>query len=312
MNRILVIGSLNVDVLQQVERLPKVGETLSIHNKSTNFGGKGANQAVAAARQGADLTFVGAVGMDAEGTSYRELLDHEGIHTKNIQLKEQPTGTAYIMLEDNGHNTILVHGGANMALTAADVEEAAPYFKDVDVVIAQLEVPAAAIKRGFELAKLYGAITILNPAPITNRVDPAILANTDILVPNETEAAALLGMKPTTNQHELETRLPLYQAKLSVTNIIITLGEHGCFYAVNGLIGRLHNANVDAIDTTGAGDTFIGTVAAHLDPKLTNVASTLQRATLAAGLVVSRQGAIPAIPTKSEIDALAKHYTEFI
>nr|WP_238476939.1 ribokinase [Fructobacillus broussonetiae] len=308
----MVIGSLNVDVLQQIERLPKEGETLAIHNKSTNFGGKGANQAVAAARQGADLTFVGAVGADSEGKSYRELLEQEGINTSHLLEKDQPTGTAFIMLEDNGHNTILVHGGANMALTAKDVEDADEYFRDADVVIAQLEVPGAAIKRGFELAKIYGALTILNPAPVTENIDPSILANTDLLVPNETEGAALIGLKPTTNQKELERRVSLYQAKLSLTNIIITLGEDGCFYSVNGKVGRLNNAIVNAIDTTGAGDTFIGTIAAHLDPKFENVRETLERATLAAGLVVSRQGAIPAIPTAEEIDELALETESFV
>ena len=124
MKSIVVIGSLNVDVLQKIDRLPQQGETLSIEGKSTNFGGKGANQAVAAARQGAIVSFIGAVGSDSEGQTFIQLLEQEGINTRFIQSKKGPTGTAYIMLERDGHNTILVHGGANAELTIEDVNQA--------------------------------------------------------------------------------------------------------------------------------------------------------------------------------------------
>ncbi|WP_338018322.1 PfkB family carbohydrate kinase [Fructobacillus parabroussonetiae] len=216
MKNIVVIGSLNVDVLMQIDRLPVEGETLIIQNKSSNFGGKGANQAVAAARQGAAVSFIGAIGSDPEGGSFRALLEHEGINTRFLSVKDGPTGKAYIMLEEDGHNTILVHGGANAALNVQDVEEARGLIEVADVVIAQLEVPRPVIQRGFEIAKATGGMTILNPAPVTERIESAILENTDLLVPNETEAAALLNLPPTTDYHTLKDRLPLYREQLGI------------------------------------------------------------------------------------------------
>lgn len=303
MQNVVIIGSLNIDVLQKLDRLPTVGETISINSKSTNFGGKGANQAVAAARQGATVSFIGGVGEDPEGRSYIDLLNEEGIHTDAIYTKSVPTGTAYIMLEKNGHNTILVYGGANMALSRADIDQAQDLIKHADVVVAQLEVPQDAIKRGFELAHQYGAKTILNPAPVTDYVDPDILKNTDLLVPNETEAAALLGLEPTTDYKELVARTSLFKDKLAIENVIITLGEHGAFYAIHGKPGLIKSFKADAIDTTAAGDTFIGTIAATLAADLSNIEETLKKASIASSIVVSRPGAIPAIPYQDEIVA---------
>ncbi|MDD9138548.1 ribokinase [Fructobacillus sp. CRL 2054] len=301
MKSIVVIGSLNVDVLQKIDRLPQQGETLSIEGKSTNFGGKGANQAVAAARQGAIVSFIGAVGSDSEGQTFIQLLEQEGINTRFIQSKKGPTGTAYIMLERDGHNTILVHGGANAELTIEDVNQAKDVIAMADVVVAQLEVPRPVIQRGFELAKESGAMTILNPAPVTQRIESAILGNTDLLVPNETEAAALLNLPPSTNYKTLKDRLPLYQEQLGIHNLIITLGEDGAFFAIGKQIGPVKNFKVDVQDTTAAGDTFIGTIATTIEPDLSNIERTLQRASAASAIAVSRPGAIPSIPTSEEI-----------
>ncbi|MCK8617746.1 ribokinase [Fructobacillus sp. M158] len=301
MKNIVVIGSLNVDVLMQIDRLPVEGETLTIQNKSSNFGGKGANQAVAAARQGAAVSFIGAIGSDPEGGSFQALLEHEGINTRFLSVKDGPTGKAYIMLEEDGHNTILVHGGANAALNLQDVEEARGLIEVADVVIAQLEVPRPVIQRGFEIAKATGGMTILNPAPVTERIESAILENTDLLVPNETEAAALLNLPPTTDYRTLKDRLPLYREQLVIQQLVITLGEDGAFFAVNDRVGPVKNFAVEVCDTTAAGDTFIGTIATTVEPDFANIERTLQKASAASAIVVSRPGAIPAIPTQEEI-----------
>lgn len=233
MKKILVIGSLNIDVIQNMSRLPKRGETLSLISKATNFGGKGANQAVAAARQGASVGFIGAVG--------------------------------------------------------------------ADVVVAQLEVTSEAIAKGFELAHKYGAMTILNPAPVTDKINPQILTNTDLLIPNETEAAALIKLPATVEYAELVKRIPLFEQKLGINNIIITLGADGSFYSINGTHGLIASRKVNAVDTTAAGDTFIGTIATVLEKDYSNIETTLKRASVASSIVVSRPGAIPAIPIATEV-----------
>ncbi|CAK1242695.1 ribokinase [Fructobacillus fructosus] len=301
MKNIVVIGSLNVDVLQRIVRLPKEGETLSILNKSSNFGGKGANQAVAAARQGAIVSFIGAVGADSEGQRFIQLLEHEGINSQFIPTKEGSTGTAYIMLEEDGHNTILVHGGANADLTVDDVEQARLLIENADIVLAQLEVPRTVIAHGLAIAKAAGAMTILNPAPVTRRIEADILSHTDLLIPNETEAAALLNLPASTDYQTLKERLPLYHEQLGIQNLIITLGEAGAFFAIGQHIGPVKNFHVAVEDTTAAGDTFIGTIATTIEPDFTNIERTLQKAAAAAAIAVSKPGAIPSIPYQEEI-----------
>jgi len=303
MNKVVVIGSLNIDVIQKMSRLPRQGETLGMIDQSTNFGGKGANQAVAAARQGAQVAFVGAVGDDGRGQSYIDLLNEEGVDTQNITIKnDTATGTAYIMLEEDGHNTILVYGGANQELTVADVEAARDVLLDADVVVAQLEVPQAAILAGFKIAHENGAMTLLNPAPVTNHVDPELLAQTDLLVPNETEAAALLEAEATTEAAELAESMVRFENELGIKQVMVTLGSDGSFYHVNGKNGVVPSFKVKAIDTTAAGDTFIGSVATILQPDFSDVENVIRRASFASSLVVSRPGAIPAIPFKQEIE----------
>lgn len=301
MNKIVVIGSLNIDVIQHIPRLPKQGETLAINNRSTNFGGKGANQAVAAARQGASVSFVGSVGKDFQGENYIDLLNEEKINTKYILPKDQPTGAAYIMLEPDGHNTILVHDGANGEVTAADVRQAEEVFEDADVVVAQLEVPQEAVLAGFELAHKYHAITILNPAPVTDYVDPKILEATDLLIPNETEAAALIKEDSTTDKKQLEEFAGKFDSQLGIKNLIITLGSDGVFIKNDNQIDTLPIFKVKAVDTTAAGDTFIGTTAAYIKKDIKNIKEVALRASKASSIAVTRPGAIPSIPTEAEV-----------
>lgn len=303
MQKVVVIGSLNIDVALMLDHLPAQGATVTVEDEAENFGGKGANQAVAAVRQGAEVTFIGAVGADERGKAFKALLADEGIDTQYIYTKEQqPTGSATILLEADGHNTIMVHGGANMALTVADVQAAAAALMEADVVVAQLEVPSAAVAAGFELAKAHGATTILNPAPVTATLDTALLAATDLIVPNETEAAALAGTNPTTDVALLEATIVERLQSQGVKNLIITLGGDGVYYNVAEQQGTAPIFKVQAIDTTAAGDTFIGTLAANW--KTTgDIQTMVQRSSKASSLAVSRSGAIASIPMKAEVDA---------
>ncbi|MDR3190792.1 MAG: ribokinase [Lactobacillaceae bacterium] len=303
MNKIIVIGSLNIDVQQKIARLPQQGETLGILDQATNFGGKGANQAVAAARQTANVHFIGAVGQDERGIAFKDLLVDEGISTTYInEIGHKNTGTAYIMLEPDGHNTILVYPGANEMLTMDDVKAAEHEFADVDYVVAQLEVPQAAVLAGFRLAHKYGAKTILNPAPVTDHVDAALLAETDLVVPNETEAAALAHLPATTDAAELVDVMQSLRDK-GVGDAIITLGEDGVYYDVAGQVGVCPIFKVQAVDTTAAGDTFIGTLAAHLALDNQNLVEAIMLATRASSLAVSEAGAISSIPTLADVEA---------
>lgn len=291
MQKVAVIGSLNIDVALMLDHLPAQGATIAVQDEAENFGGKGANQAVAASRQGAEVTFIGAVGADERGKAFKTLLADEGIDTQYIYTKEQqPTGSATILLEADGHNTIMVHGGANMALMEADV------------VVAQLEVPSAVVTAGFEIAQAYGATTILNPAPVTATLDTALLAATDVIVPNETEAAALAGDNPTTDVVLLEATIVERLQSQGVKNLIITLGGDGVYYNVAGQHGTAPIFKVKAIDTTAAGDTFIGTLAANWKTK-GDLQTMVRRSSKASSLAVSRSGAIASIPTKAEVEA---------
>lgn len=301
-NKVVIIGSLNIDTIQMIERMPQQGETIAVQNQASTFGGKGANQAVAAARQGADVTFIGAVGDDERGRAFKQLLDDEGISTKYIFTKKQPTGSATIMLENDGHNTIMVYGGANMALSVADIHQAKEAIAEADVVVAQLEVPTAVVAEGFAIARKHGALTILNPAPITSHLDDTIILNTDLIIPNETEAAALAGTESTTAPEKLPALVDQLKAK-GLHNTIITLGGDGVYYNVHNQHNQLPIFKVKAVDTTAAGDTFIGTVAANISANMTDLDMIVTRSCFASSLTVSRSGAIVSIPNKQEVDA---------
>ncbi|MBS1007904.1 ribokinase [Leuconostoc suionicum] len=301
-NKVVVIGSLNIDTIQMIDRLPNQGETITVNNQASTFGGKGANQAVAAARQGADVTMIGAVGDDDRGHAFKQLLSDEGISTDYIFTKSQFTGSATIMLEPDGHNTIMVYGGANMNLTSADVEKARNIIANADVIVAQLEVPTEAIVAGFNIAKENGVLTILNPAPITSNLDSNIISSTDLIIPNETEAAALAHTEPTTKQSSLAS-LTSKLNKVGFSNVVVTLGSDGVYYQVNDSADILPIFKVNAVDTTAAGDTFIGTFSANIDENLSNLPSVIRRSCLASSIAVSRSGAIASIPNKKDVDA---------
>ncbi|MBU7496628.1 ribokinase [Lactiplantibacillus pentosus] len=302
MNKVTVLGSLNVDSILRFKRFPKPGETLPLTGKSVAGGGKGANQAIAAARAGAQTTFIGKVGQDQEGTFMVQQLTESGVDDRFVQHSDAAaTGSAFILLDASSENRILIDGGINQLVTAEDVEQAQSVIADSTFLIAQFETPIAATQRGFELARAAQQKTILNPAPATDAVPAELLAVTDLIVPNETETETLTGVH-ITDEASMVAGAQKLQA-LGVANVIITVGSKGAFWMRDGEHGFIPAFKVDAVDTTAAGDTFIGALSSVLQPDFSNLAEAVRFANRASSLAVQKLGAQPSIPTQAEIMA---------
>lgn len=299
--KIAVLGSLNLDTTYHVTRFPQPGETISANDKSSAPGGKGANQAVAAVRSGAQVAFIGMVGEDNEGKFMREALQEDGIDTKFLQNDPRHgTGSAIITLDANGQNDIMVYAGANFGMDESLLKGTDDLFKDCDFLIAQFETPQAVTAAAFKQAKAHGVTTILNPAP-AKEILPELLAVTDVVIPNESESEVLTGIAVDSEAAMLETAD--YFKAHGVNNLLITLGSRGVFYCTPHGHGMVPAFKVKAVDTTAAGDTFIGALASQLATDLSNVADALVYAQRASSLTVQRMGAMPSIPTEAEVRA---------
>ena len=299
--KIAVLGSLNLDTTYHVTRFPQPGETISANDKSSAPGGKGANQAVAAVRSGAQVAFIGMVGEDNEGKFMREALQEDGIDTKFLQNDPRHgTGSAIITLDANGQNDIMVYAGANFGMDESLLKGTDDLFKDCDFLIAQFETPQAVTAAAFKQAKAHGVTTILNPAP-AKEILPELLAVTDVVIPNESESEVLTGIAVDSEAAMLETAD--YFKAHGVNNLLITLGSRGVFYCTPHGHGMVPAFKVKAVDTTAAGDTFIGALASQLVTDLSNVADALVYAQRASSLTVQRMGAMPSIPTEAEVRA---------
>lgn len=301
-NTVTVLGSLNVDTIFRVKRIPLPGETLSMNDKSSAPGGKGANQAVAASRAGAKTKFIGQVGNDDAGNFMVESLQDNDVDTTSIATdKLVGTGQAYIMLDENGQNSILVFGGSNQTLSPNEIDESAQAdIKQSDFLIAQFETPQSATAKAFEYAKSVGVMTILNPAP-AHEIDGDILKSTDLIIPNETESALLTGIE-VTDEDSMVANAKKF-AELGVKNVIITVGSKGAFYSTPTGHGFVPAFKVKAVDTTAAGDTFIGALSSQLKKDFSNIETALIFAQRASSITVQHLGAMPSIPTLAEIKA---------
>ncbi|MFD1483681.1 ribokinase [Lacticaseibacillus baoqingensis] len=297
-NQVVVVGSANVDQILQIPRLPQAGESLKMQGFSQAAGGKGANQAVAAARSGAAVAFVGAVGNDANGTWMREQLTAAGVQTKGLATRSTSTGQAFILLQANGENSILVHPGANALLTPAAVAANAASLQGADFVVAQCEIAQPAIVQAFQIAKAAGKQTLLNPAPAAP-LTAELLQLVDVVVPNETESAALSGIK-IVDQASLAANAQWFLQRQAAT-VIITLGAHGAYVATAQTAFLVPAFAVPAVDTTAAGDTFIGALVAALTPDGGQLKSAVRYASMASALAVQRLGAQPSIPTQAQV-----------
>ncbi len=292
---IVVVGSLNMDLVVRVARHPRMGETLLGGEFHTFPGGKGANQAVAAARLGAPVRMIGRVGRDAFGSALLATAQNDRVDTTYIQKDpDAASGVALITVSEDGQNTIVVAAGANGRLSAEDVYAAEAAFADAGAVVMQLEIPLPAVEAAARLGRKYGAATILNPAP-AQPFSAELLALSDYLVPNQPELRLLSG------QADLEDGIQTL-LDAGVTNLIVTLGEKGVRWASAQQKIYIPAFNVRAVDTTAAGDAFVGAFAAGL-AEGRSVEEALQRGCAAGALAVTRAGAQPSLPTRAEVDA---------
>jgi ribokinase len=282
-----------MDLVAYVEKAPQRGETVTGREFRTIPGGKGANQAIAAARAGGTVSVIGAVGNDSFGARLRSILELSGVVTDHLRTTEGPSGTAHIVVDDEGGNAIVVIPGAN-----ATVDHLVPgdegLIASADALLVQLEIPLAAVLAGARTARDHGVRTVLTPAP-AQPLPPELLAAVDLLVPNEHEAAALTGL---TDPRGAATAL-LEQ----VPEVVVTLGAAGSLYAARGHEPFTVPApQVTAVDSTGAGDTFVGTLAVALGEGRP-MREALEWAATAAALSVQRPGASASMPYRSEIEA---------
>ena len=255
-NKVVVLGSLNVDRILQMDRVPEPGETLALNNQDMAGGGKGANQAIAAARSGAQTSFIGRVGADENGKFMLQQLVNSGVTTDLVAVDEDAgTGQAFVMVEKSGENRILIYGGANAQLSATDVKKAQTQIAAADLMVAQLETPVETTQFAFQMAKELGVKTILNPAPAVAKLPAELLKNTDVITPNETEVEILTGIAVTDEAAMLKAAQRLHD--LGVATVIITLGSKGVFYDDGVQHGIVPAFKVRAVDTTAAGDTFL-------------------------------------------------------
>ncbi|MFJ7265920.1 ribokinase [Streptomyces sp. NPDC099050] len=296
MTAIAVLGSTNMDLVAYVSKAPRLGETVTGRDFRTVPGGKGANQAVAAARCGAEVVMIGAVGADGFGVRLRSALTGAGVETAALRTVEGASGTAHITVDDEGGNSIIVIPGANALVTSLEPGDAAR-IGSADSLLLQLELPLEAVLAGALAARAHGVRTILTPAP-AQPLPAELLAATDLLVPNEHEAAALTGL----------TDVHLAAAALlqDVPEVVVTLGAAGVLYAARGREPLSVPApRVRAVDTTAAGDTFVGALAVALGEGRP-MPDALRWASAAAALSVQRPGAQDSMPTRSQTDAFAR------
>lgn len=300
---VVILGSLNTDLCYQVKELPRAGETISALNFEVFNGGKGANQAIAAARSGADTVMVGTIGRDAYGQNHINSMDSEGINTKYIDHASQPTGIANIYIDQHGENNIVLNAGANGVTSAAQLEKYP--FNDADIAVFQMEIQHEEIVKGIKYAKDNGAQTILNLAPAPDNFVDGIFDNVDYLVLNEIEAEQVYK-HITNNTKSPESEIQAQEiAQQLGTNCIVTLGEKGVYAVTKD--GEIHTASPlklnpdEIVDTTGAGDAFTGAFASALF-KQESFDNAIQYAAIAGSLACLKLGAQSSYPSASDIE----------
>ena len=300
MANIIVIGSLNADLVVRAPRFPAPGETISGEDLAIIPGGKGANQAVAAARQGASVAMTGRVGNDSFGPALTQNLQKNNVDTLHVLSDESATGTAIIVVDSSGQNSIVLSPGANGKVTPDDVD-AVP-FQDAKMLLLQLEIPLETVVHAASLARQNRLRVILNPAPAQSIPD-SLLADVDILVPNESELQLLSG-KPVKDTDTAKSAAQTLLEK-GVKTVIVTLGANGALLVTDKQALHIPSFKVDVVDTTAAGDAFIGGLAAALlDGK--PLEEAVRYGNASGALAATRFGAQPSLPTQNEVDQLLR------
>ena len=304
---VIVVGSLNADVNVLLDRMPERGETVLGEDVTHHPGGKGLNQAVAAARFGAAVHLVGAVGSDAGGEMLRDVAAREGIDVGSLVTLPGASGTALIEVEPDGANRIVVIRGANARLSPQTVREAIAAVADPAVVLVQCEIPIEAIEAAMEAGRAAGALTILNPAPVVP-LSHDLLTHVDVIVPNEHEAELLTGL-PTNTLVDAQEAAALFNEQ-GIAYGIITRGSHGSVWSTTAHgAGSTPTYPVTAVDTVSAGDAFCGVLAAAL-AEGHDFQDAMRSASAAGALATTVVGAVSCLPTRAQIDALRREHGE--
>jgi ribokinase len=294
--RICVVGSSNIDLIAKVPRLPKLGETLVGHSFFMGYGGKGANQAVMAAKLGAQVTMITKLGRDVFGEDYLKNYHTLGLDTRYVLFDDHlASGVAPILVDDNAQNCIVVVPGANSALSPADIQAAAPAIQEAQILICQLEIALETTLEAMRIAKAAGVMTILNPAP-AHPLPDELLQRADICAPNETETELLTGL-PVSTLTEAEQAARALLARGPRT-VILTLGERGALLVDGQTVDHAPPVKVNAVDPTGAGDAFIGSLATFLGEGVP-IHTAIRRANGVAALSVTRIGTQNSFPQRS-------------
>ncbi len=303
MNEIVVVGSLNVDIALRATRIPQPGETVRAEEITIGPGGKGLNQSIAAAKLGAGVRLVGRVGDDAFAEVVQRALADAGVDTRYVEVEVGGhTGTAAIIVDrDSGQNAITVAGGANRALSVAQVEGAVQAFEGARVLLVQLEAPLETVSAALELARRQGLTTVLDPAP-ARELNPALLQRVDILTPNESEASFLTG-QPVEDVESAEIAGKKLR-ELTQGDVIVTLGERGCVWVSSAGVEHFPAPAVRAVDTTGAGDAFNGALACGLangESRRESIAFAIT----AGSVSTLRSGAAESTPSRDQLREFA-------
>lgn len=302
--RIAVIGSNMVDLVTYVTRMPVKGETVEAPSFEMGHGGKGANQAVAAAKLGASVLMVTKVGDDMFADNTIRNLAGFGVDTKYVErVKGRSSGVAPIMVEPSGENSILIVKGANNDLSPADIERAAEDIRTCDLILLQLEVPLETVYAAIDFGKRHGVKTLLNPAPAVAEIDSNRIRDATFLVPNETELAILSGL-PVGSEAEIETAARSLMAK-GVETIIVTMGSRGAMLLTANAVKRIAPVRVSPVDTTGAGDAFVGSFARYFVAGA-GLEAALDKAVRYAADSITRRGTQKAYATEAEFEAFCK------
>ncbi len=304
-NKVVVVGSYNTDLTIRAKRIPNHGETVIGGILSEGGGGKGANQAVAAARAGAQVSFVARVGTDAHGREGLQRLAVDRIDTRHVvHDTELSTGLAFIVVDERGENSIVVATGANGHLSPADIEQAHEAILAASVLLVQLESPLAAVQAAVRAARSNGAIVILNPAP-AQPLTGALLRDVNILTPNKLEAEMITGMS--ISDDASLRRVAQHILDEGVDTVMITLGRRGVFIGGRDTMELTPAYKVRVVDSTGAGDVFSGSLAAFLAGGMT-IGEAAKMAIASSSLSVTRMGAQFSAPLRSEVESFIQNY----
>ncbi|GHP13951.1 ribokinase [Lentilactobacillus fungorum] len=300
---VLVIGSNMIDLITYIDRMPIEGETVEAPDFQMGFGGKGANQAVAAARLGSKVSFITMVGNDTFGQQQLANFKENQIDTTGVGTGTKSSGAAPIFVEPSSDNRILIIKGANNELTPAVLDQHVDLIKNAKIIVLQQEIPLETNYHAIDLANQFNVPVLLNPAPANKDLDINHVSNVNFFSPNETELATLTGM-PTTNLTEIK-QAAQHMVQMGVNNMIITLGSKGVLWVNKDTSDLIPAVKVKAVDTTGAGDSFIGSFA-HYFAQGEAIPTALKHANQYAAITVTRQGTQKSYPTAAELASLVK------